>query len=167
VSRAAIGLGANVGDRAASLRAAIDRIAGLGSVVAVSSMFETAPWGITDQPAFLNAALVLDTELSPRALLDALLAIERDLGRDRAREVRWGPRRIDLDILLYDDRVEEGDPALPHPRLHERAFVLVPLAEIAPDLVHPRLGLPIGELARRVDASGVRRLGEVAPRGDQ
>ena len=167
MSRAAIGIGANLGDREATIRESIARIAGLGVIGAVSSLYETAPWGKTDQPAFINAAVVLETDLDPRALLDALLAIERGLGRDRSSEERWGPRTIDLDILLYDDRIDDGDPTLPHPRLHERAFALVPLAEIAPDLGHPRLRTRIGDLARRVDAAGVRRLGEGQPHSGQ
>ena len=167
MSRVAIGLGANLGDREATLREAVQRIARLGRIEAVSSTYETAPWGKADQPEFLNAALVLDTALAPRDLLDALLEIERGLGRDRSREQRWGPRAIDLDILLYGDVVSTGDPAIPHPRLHERAFALLPLAEIAPGLVHPRLQARVDELARRVDASGVRRLGEGSARLDQ
>jgi 2-amino-4-hydroxy-6-hydroxymethyldihydropteridine diphosphokinase len=166
VSRAAIGLGGNTGDREATLREAARRVARLGTVVAMSSLYETAPWGKRDQPDFLNAALILDTRLAPTELLQALLGIERELGRDRAREEQWGPRSIDLDLLLYDDRVNEAEPALPHPRLAERAFALVPLAEIAPDLVHPRLGVRVDELARRADRRGVRRLGEGQPRRD-
>ena len=165
--RAAIGLGANLGDREATVREATRRIARLGRVEAVSSLYETAPWGKLDQPAFVNAALILETRLEPRELLDGLLAIERELGRDRAREERWGPRSIDLDLLLCDQRVEDGELTLPHPRMHERSFVLVPLAEIAPQLRHPRLGVSVGDLARRLGSTGVRRLGEGATGGAQ
>lgn len=159
MSRAAIGLGGNVGDRPALLDAAAGRIASLGRIVRTSALYETAPWGNVRQPLFINAALVLETELPPEELLDRLLEIERALGRDRGGEERWGPRLIDLDLLLYDDRVVKSDAlAVPHPRLHERAFALVPLAEIAPEAVHPVLGETVGAIAARVGTIGVRRL---------
>ena len=159
MSRAYVGFGSNLGDRETILRDALERLRALGLVVATSSIYETEPWGKTDQPAFLNAAAVLETELDPRALLSELQRIERELGRERGRdEERWGPRRIDLDLLLYDERVVSL-PGLevPHPGLAERAFALVPLAEIAPDAIHPRLGVSIKELAARVGGTGVRR----------
>jgi 2-amino-4-hydroxy-6-hydroxymethyldihydropteridine diphosphokinase len=140
--RAVIGIGANLGDRLATMSdavARIERIAGLRGV-ARSTVYETAPVGLVDQPAFLNAAVSVECTLSPRALLDALLAIEEALGRSRdASAVRWGPRVIDLDILWMDGVVLD-DPGLvvPHPRLHERAFALVPMLEVAPDAVDPR-----------------------------
>jgi 2-amino-4-hydroxy-6-hydroxymethyldihydropteridine diphosphokinase len=136
VTAAYIGLGANLGDREETIRAAV---AELPDVVAVSPLRETDPVGVTDQPRFLNGVAALETELAPRELLDVLLAVERRLGRER-RE-RWGPRTIDLDLLLYGDEViDEDGLKIPHPRLHERRFVLEPLADLAPQLVVPGLG---------------------------
>ena len=132
-----IGLGSNLGDREGNLRTALARLTELGEVRA-SSFRETDPVGLTDQPRFLNAAAELSTDLPARDLLDALLTIERDLGRDRAREERWGPRTLDLDLLLYGDEViDEPGLRVPHPRLAERRFVLEPLHELAPGLVLP------------------------------
>ena len=131
-----VGLGSNLGDREATIRRAI---AALPGVVAVSELRETDPVGVTEQPAFVNGAVALETELSPRELLDSLLAVERDLGRER-RE-RWGPRTIDLDLLLYGgEMVAEPGLTVPHPSLHERRFVLEPLAELDPQLVVPGHG---------------------------
>ena len=131
-----IGLGSNLGDREASIRAAV---AALPGVVAVSSLRETDPVGKTDQPRFLNGVAALETELSARELLDVLLSVEHGLGRER-RE-RWGPRTIDLDLLLYGDEVlDETGLKVPHPRLHERRFALEPLAELDPELVVPGRG---------------------------
>lgn len=131
-----VGLGANLGNREDTIRAAV---AALPGVVAVSTLRETDPVGLTDQPCFLNGVAALETELSPRELLDVLLAVEHQLGRER-RE-RWGPRTIDLDLLVYgDETLDEPGLAVPHPRLHERRFALEPLAEIAPGLVIPGLG---------------------------
>jgi 2-amino-4-hydroxy-6-hydroxymethyldihydropteridine diphosphokinase len=136
MTRAFVGLGANLGDREQTIRAAV---AELPDVVAVSPLRETDPVGVTDQPQFLNGVAALETELAPRELLDVLLAVERRLGRER-RE-RWGPRTIDLDLLLYGDAViDEDGLKIPHPRLHERRFVLEPLADLAPQLVVPGLG---------------------------
>jgi 2-amino-4-hydroxy-6-hydroxymethyldihydropteridine diphosphokinase len=143
-----IGLGSNLGDREGNLRAALARLAGLGEVRA-SSFRETDPVGVTDQPKFLNAAAKLSTDLPARDLLDALLAIERDLGRDRSREQRWGPRTLDLDLLLYADEViEEPGLTVPHPRLAERRFALEPLYELAPGLILPD-GTPVRDLLAR------------------
>ena len=148
---AAIALGSNLpspwGDRAANLREAVTRIGTLGRVRAVSSFYSTAPVGFTDQPDFLNAALLLETELEPVELLCALLAIEQAMGRNRATAVAKGPRIIDLDLLLLDD-VVLATPALtlPHPAMGERRFVLEPLAEIAPAMVDPLSGHTVAEL---------------------
>jgi 2-amino-4-hydroxy-6-hydroxymethyldihydropteridine diphosphokinase len=152
VTRAYVGLGANLGDRAATLGAALDRLdaePGI-EVVAVSSFRETDPVGYLDQPRFVNAAAAVETELGPRELLDRLLAVERDLGRTREGP-RFGPRTIDLDLLLYGDVVlDEPGLTLPHPRLHERRFALEPLAELDPALVVPGRG-PVQTLLTELD----------------
>ena len=135
-----IGLGANLGDRAATLAAALERLAGEEGieVVGVSSFRETEPVGVLDQPRFVNAAAALETTLGARALLERLLVVERALGRDRAAETRWGPRTVDLDLLLYGDEViDEAGLTVPHPRLAERAFVLEPLLELDAELRLP------------------------------
>ena len=143
MTRAYVGVGANLGDREATIRAAV---AALPGVVAISELRETEPVGVVDQPPFLNGAVALDTELDPRALLDVLLAIERELGRER-RE-RWGPRTIDLDLLLYgEERIEEPGLTVPHPRLHERRFALEPLLDLDPELDIPGRGRVIDLLA--------------------
>jgi 2-amino-4-hydroxy-6-hydroxymethyldihydropteridine diphosphokinase len=142
-----IGLGANLGDRLATMneaRARIGRVRGV-TVRASSNVYETAPVGGPEQPAFLNAALLADCTLSPHVLLDELQRIERELGRKRdEREVRWGPRAIDLDLLWIDGVVVDDEPRLvvPHPRLIERAFALVPMLEVNPDARDPRTGAP-------------------------
>ena len=151
MTRAAIGIGSNAGDAVANVRDAFERLAALGSVAARSSLYLTAPWGVVDQPPFVNAAALLDTDLAPRALLAALKAIERDAGR--VPTYRWGPRVLDLDILTYgEERCEGPELTLPHPRLHERAFALVPLAEIDPRFAAARDALPPGERAGVVEA---------------
>lgn len=136
MTRAYVGVGANLGDREQTIWAAVEALPG---VVAVSKLRETQPVGLIDQPRFLNGAAALETELSPRALLDVLLAVERELGRER-RE-RWGPRTIDLDLLLYGgETIEEPGLTVPHPRLHERRFALEPLLDLDPELAIPGRG---------------------------
>lgn len=139
VAIAYISLGSNLGDRAAHLRTALAAIAEqLGTLRKVSSFYDTAPVGPIEQPRFLNAVAELETELMPERLMPALLGIERALGRDRKNSVPKGPRTIDLDLLLYDREVlHTPELTLPHPAMHERAFVLEPLVEIAPDAFHP------------------------------
>jgi 2-amino-4-hydroxy-6-hydroxymethyldihydropteridine diphosphokinase len=148
---AAIGLGANlpstVGAPANTIAAAIERLAECGRVTARSALYRTAPVGYVDQPAFVNAAVLLETEQRPLPLLDALLEIERSFGRDRAPGPPKGPRTLDLDLLLYDDLVlDEPELTLPHPAMHQRRFVLAPLQEIAPEWRHPVLRRTIAEL---------------------
>jgi 2-amino-4-hydroxy-6-hydroxymethyldihydropteridine diphosphokinase len=148
-ARAAIALGSNVGDRASHLRAALLRLAALPRtrLITASTFHETSPVSPIPQPDFLNAAAIVETDLAPLELLAELHRIERERARDRAREERWGPRTLDLDLLLVADLVQTHDDLiLPHPRMHERRFVLAPLAEIAPDWVVPTMHKSVREL---------------------
>ncbi len=143
MARVFVGLGSNLGDREGSLRQALDRLAAEPEleVIRVSSFRETDPVDFVDQPRFVNAVAEVSTDLPPRELLDTLLGIEQALGRRREGSQRYGPRTIDLDLLLYDDEVlEEPGLTVPHPRLHERRFALEPLAELDPGLVVPGRG---------------------------
>jgi 2-amino-4-hydroxy-6-hydroxymethyldihydropteridine diphosphokinase len=152
MARAFVGVGANLGDRERTIRRALELLGEQPGVevVAVSALRETDPVGYLDQPRFLNGAAELRTSLEPRALLAALLAVERDLGRTREGP-RFGPRAIDLDLLLYDDVVlDEPGLTLPHPRLHERRFALEPLSELAPGLEVPGCG-PVESLMASLD----------------
>jgi 2-amino-4-hydroxy-6-hydroxymethyldihydropteridine diphosphokinase len=146
VTVAYVGLGSNLGDREATIRAAVAELPG---VTAVSTLRETDPVGVTEQPRFLNGVAALETEFAPRELLDVLLAVERRLGRERLE--RWGPRTIDLDLLLYGaETLDEPGLTVPHPRLHERRFALEPLAELDPALVVPGRG-PVSALLAALD----------------
>ena len=151
-----LALGSNLGDRLANLHAAQEALPPAVRVLAASPIYETPPWGYADQPAFLNQALKVETDLEPQDLLKTLKSLELRLGRTPG--PRYGPRQIDLDILFYDDLVfEASDLTIPHPRIEERAFVLMPLADLAPDLRHPVSGLTVREMLQRVDRRGIQR----------
>ncbi|HTS36711.1 MAG TPA: 2-amino-4-hydroxy-6-hydroxymethyldihydropteridine diphosphokinase [Candidatus Solibacter sp.] len=149
-----LSLGSNIGDREAQLRSAIARLQNLGKVLAVSSFYETEPVDVVDQSWFLNCAVAIETTLSPGPLLGVMMHIEQHMGRRRT--VKKGPRTIDIDILLFDDAVI-GDPDLivPHPAMHQRRFVLEPLAEIASQARHPLLGKTVHELLADLPAGQV------------
>ena len=158
--RAFIAFGGNVGDARTTIARAIAAFCDGRHVTltARSSDYRTPPWGVTEQPPFVNACIAVDTRLSPRGLLDRAHEVERAFGRDRHRETRWGPRPLDIDILTYDDvTLDEPMLTLPHPRLFDRAFVLVPLVEIAPDATIA--GRSLAEALERLDRSGIERLG--------
>ncbi|MCX5579065.1 2-amino-4-hydroxy-6-hydroxymethyldihydropteridine diphosphokinase [Kaistia terrae] len=156
-----LGLGSNLGDREAMLRAAIaalDATPGV-RVTAISSLYETPPWGPVPQGPYLNACVGIATSLSARKVLELSLAIERDHGRERA--IRWGPRTLDIDVLLYgDEAIDEEGLIVPHPRMAERAFVLVPLAEIAPELMIE--GKTIAAMLNGVETAEIRKVGNLA-----
>ena len=150
-----LALGTNLGDRRANLRAAIAVLPPAVTVLVESPIYETPPWGITDQPAFLNMALKGETLLAPLALLSLLKRRETQLGRTPS--IRYGPRQIDMDILFYDGLIlDTPELVVPHPRLQERAFALVPLADIAPDYYHPVLEKTVREMLASCDTSGVK-----------
>ena len=156
-----VGLGANLGDAIHTLREALRELDALPRtrLLRASRLYRTRAWGVQGQPDFINAVAMLETPLSPRALLDELLGVERTHGRDRARETRWGPRTLDLDLLLHGDAdIDEPGLRVPHPHLHERAFVLLPMAEIAPDAVVPGFGR-VHDLAAAMAGDGIEAIG--------
>ncbi len=153
-----LGLGSNLGDRKANINTALAELVRSGRVRLrrVSSIYETKPVGIEDQPDFLNAAAEIETELAPKDLLATIREVERRVGRKKT--LKWGPRVIDIDILLYgDERRVEENLEIPHPEMHKRAFVLTPLAEIAPSVKHPILCLTAVQMSAKVGSKGVRR----------
>jgi 2-amino-4-hydroxy-6-hydroxymethyldihydropteridine diphosphokinase len=161
--RAYVGLGSNLGDREGTVRRAVELLGEAEGidVAAVSTLRETEPWGPVEQPPYLNGVAAVETELEPRALLDVLLDVERRLGRVRAAGERWGPRTVDLDLLLFGVLVvAEPGLSVPHPRLHERRFVLEPLAELAPGAVVPGRG-NVSELLRALGAGSPAGTGPV------
>ena len=154
-----ITLGGNVGDVRSTFEKAIANICGMAqaALLAHSSDYRTPPWGDEAQPRFINACIEIDTPLDPHALLFVLHKVEQKFGRDRPKERRWGPRTLDLDMIAYDDMsIDKVELTLPHPRLFERAFVLVPLAEIAPDRVIR--GRRVGEALKDLSTEGIERL---------
>jgi 2-amino-4-hydroxy-6-hydroxymethyldihydropteridine diphosphokinase len=163
MAEALLGFGGNVGDARATLGRAIAAICDGSDIrlLARSSDFRTPAWGVTDQPPFVNLCVAIETDLPPRQLLERALTVERSFGRNRAAEQRWGPRTLDIDILAYGDRtLDEPGLVLPHPRLFERAFVLVPLAEIRPNLTIG--GRRVSNALQSLDIAGIERLSPAA-----
>jgi 2-amino-4-hydroxy-6-hydroxymethyldihydropteridine diphosphokinase len=159
MAEAFVALGGNVGDVRLAFDRAITTLCDGAEVTLTSrsSDYRTPPWGITDQPPFINAVIAVTTKLAPHDLFARMIDVERALGRDRNNEQRWGPRRIDLDLLAYDDlMLRDRDLIVPHPRLFERAFALVPLAEIAGDRVIA--GVRVRDALKRLDAGGIEKL---------
>jgi 2-amino-4-hydroxy-6-hydroxymethyldihydropteridine diphosphokinase len=149
-----LSLGTNLGDRLTNLRNALAALPPEVIVAAESKIYETPAWGFEDQPAFLNMAVRGETDLDPGPLLNHIKGLENRLGREPT--FHWGPRLIDMDLLFYDDIIlNTPQLAIPHPRLHERAFVLVPLADIAPDLLHPLIGRTIRQLLEGMDTTSI------------
>ncbi len=159
MTEALLALGGNVGDSRAILERAVALLCDGKDVRLIrrSSDYRTPPWGVENQPPFVNLCIAVETTLTPQALLARAQQVEKTLGRDRANETRWGPRSADIDIIAYDDlTLAANNLTLPHPRLFERAFVLVPLAEIAPDLMIA--GRRMADAAKLADAAGIERL---------
>lgn len=149
-----IALGTNIGDRAENMQQALKELESIMQVEERSPIYETPPWGLVDQPDFLNQVVRGETELSPVELIKALKEIESEMGR--VPTIRYGPRLIDLDLLLYDDLVFETEKlSIPHPRMRGRAFVLVPLADLAPEIIHPVYGETVIEMLAEVDPAGI------------
>ncbi|MDQ7081618.1 MAG: 2-amino-4-hydroxy-6-hydroxymethyldihydropteridine diphosphokinase [Aquificota bacterium] len=149
-NRIFLSLGTNLGDRLGYLLRAVEGLRGLGKVERVSTLYESDPWGYRDQPPFLNCVVLFRTDLKPRDLLTALKDLERSVGR--VPRFRWGPREIDIDIVLYGDLVMDSpDLTIPHPRFRERDFVLVPLLELDPEVRDPQTGIPCSEFLKRLE----------------
>lgn len=156
--QACIALGSNLGDRIGNIRrSALMLKESSIAIVASSDVFETEPWGVCDQPLFLNACLRIDTSLSPRELLLRLKSIESEIGR--LSSFRWGPREIDMDIIFADElSINEDDLVIPHPEMHRRAFVLVPLKQVAPEWIHPLLGKSVREMEQQISRNGILKI---------
>jgi 2-amino-4-hydroxy-6-hydroxymethyldihydropteridine diphosphokinase len=153
-----LALGTNLGDRRANLEAAIHAMPPVVQPLSASHIYETPPWGVLDQPHFLNQVILVETELEPDELLSWLKRLETDLGREPG--LRYGPRLIDLDILLFDNlQLESPALTIPHPRLAERAFVLAPLTDLAPELRPAGMELTVAEMLARLDRTGIRNVG--------
>lgn len=160
MAAAYLSLGSNLGDRETNIRKALELLAAHARLIRVSSLYETAPIGVTDQNDFINAVALIETDLEPKSLLHTVLEIENEIGR--LRNFHWGPRVIDIDVLLYDGAaVNTPELTIPHPEMMNRAFVLIPLAEIAPDLELPG-GLTPSRALEKLEGQGVRKLAEVA-----
>jgi len=162
MANAVIALGGNVGDVRATFKKAIAHVCGMAqaALLARSPDYATPPWGEQDQPRFINACIEIETSLDPHALLFTLHKVEQKFGRDRSKEQRWGPRSLDLDLIAYDDvELDRPELTLPHPRLFERAFVLVPLAEIAPDRVIA--GRRVKDALAQLSTGGIERLADL------
>lgn len=151
-----IGLGSNIGEREKNCTIALEKLNKKGiRIKKVSSMHETEPWGLKDQPRFINMVVEVETDLTPEGLLAVLKEIEKEMGREKT--VKWGPRIIDLDILFYNDKIiNEKELQIPHPLLHKRDFVLRPLVEIAPDKIHPILKKSIRRLMEELNAQDTK-----------
>jgi 2-amino-4-hydroxy-6-hydroxymethyldihydropteridine diphosphokinase len=146
--RVVLGLGSNLGDRGALIQEGVARLARSLTIEATSFLYESPPAGGPPQGDYFNAAVLASTDLTPREILTLGLSIERELGRDRSREERWGPRTLDIDVLWIEgERVDEPDYHVPHPRLHERPFALIPLLDVAPDACDPTSNMPLSSLA--------------------
>jgi 2-amino-4-hydroxy-6-hydroxymethyldihydropteridine diphosphokinase len=162
MASALIALGGNVGDVRATFQKAISNVCGMAqaALIARSSDYSTPPWGDEDQAPFINACIEIETGLDPHALLFVMQKVEQKFGRTRAKERRWGPRTLDLDLIAYDDvSLQKPELTLPHPRLFERAFVLVPLAEIAPDRVIA--GQKVSDALAGISSGGIERLSDI------
>ncbi len=154
-----LGLGTNLGNRLDNLQKAVSSLSQIMSVTAVSPIYQSEPWGVTDQPPFLNMCIEASTVLNPNTLLHYLKNLESELGRQKS--YKWGPRLIDIDILLYDDTIIDNDSlTIPHAQMAERAFVIVPLADIAPDLIHPVFNKTIAELETAVNHTTLHKIPE-------
>lgn len=169
MKRVFLSLGSNIGDRISNIQHSVNALTMTKNVQIVksSSFYETEPWGYKNQNWFINAAIAIDTDLEPLELLETINKIELQLGRNRENEIRWGQRTIDIDILMYENRVIsiENKLIIPHPQMHKRAFVLVPMLEVKADLIHPILNKTISQLYDELEnPEGVFLYGTILPK---